>query len=86
MLHPRPEKGNICNLYPTKRMPLPEETAREKRMIHHSIDQGHQKYSYKKEKKKLIDQMRFGRESTLKNIKKDKQHSNSVDQHGVIKT
>jgi len=29
MLHPRPEKGNICNLYPTKTMVLPEEARKE---------------------------------------------------------
>ena len=38
MLHPRPEKGNICNLYPTKTMVLPEDKKREQRMINNSID------------------------------------------------
>ena len=55
MLHPRPEKGNICNLYPTKRMPLPEEKRKEMRMINNSIDNAKEKYNYKKEKKKLIE-------------------------------
>ena len=78
MLHPRPEKGNICNLYPTKLMLLPEEKSKEMRMINNSIDNAKEKYNYKKEKKKLIEQMRYGREKAPSELEL-KEMSKSVD-------
>ena len=61
MTHPRPPKGNICNLYSTKVFESKEDGRREQRMISKSIDSAKHKYNYKLEKEKQIHQMRYGK-------------------------